>query len=238
MTRTAGKKEFQQGVLDALPTGLGYLSIGIAFGVVAAGAGLSVWVVGLMSLLIYGGSAQFAFVSLVAAGDPVYAIVLTVGLVNLRNMLMSLHATTYFEGAPLRHGLAIGSLITDESYGVLLGKVLAGEPVSLAWMHGNNLFSYGIWVTSTMLGALLGSLLPNPELLGLDFALLAMFVGLFSSQLLAMRQTNPHLKWFWILAAVGIGYILCSMVLSSSLAVLLATLLGCGMGVILSDETD
>lgn len=90
------EKGFIDGVRDAIPTALGYISIGIAFGVVAAAAKISAVEVGLMSLLIYGGSAQFAMVAMFAAQADLLTITMTVFLVNLRNMLMSLHATTIF----------------------------------------------------------------------------------------------------------------------------------------------
>ena len=56
------------------------------------------------------------------------------------------------------------------------------------WMHGNNLLSYGAWFLGTVLGTILGGLLPNPESFGLDFALVAMFIGIFSSQFLIMLR--------------------------------------------------
>lgn len=87
---------FRLGVKAAVPTALGYVAIGLAFGVVAAASGLSALEVGLMCALVYGGSAQFAMCALVVAGAGLGELTLTVFLVNLRNMLMSLHATTIF----------------------------------------------------------------------------------------------------------------------------------------------
>ena len=59
------EKNFQQGVRDALPTALGYISIGLACGVVASPY-LSPLEMGLMSLLVYAGASQFAMISLIA----------------------------------------------------------------------------------------------------------------------------------------------------------------------------
>ena len=67
----------------------------------------------------------FAMCALVVAGAGLGELTLTVFLVNLRNMLMSLHATTIFTKTNLWNQLGIGSLITDESYGVLLGRICA-----------------------------------------------------------------------------------------------------------------
>lgn len=236
MEKTAIRKSFLQGFQDAIPTALGYISIGVAFGVVAAASGVSALEVGLMSLLIYGGSAQFALVAMIVTKEPVISMVLTVFLVNLRNMLMSLHATTIFKENSLLQNILIGSLITDESYGVLLGEHVHNDHITAQWMHGNNILGYLAWFLATVGGCLLGSIIPNPEVLGLDFALVAMFIGIFASQLEAMRKTTKAMKIVWILLAVTVSYLLLSYVVSSSVAVLAATLIGCGTGVALDEH--
>lgn len=52
---------FLQGIKDCVPTLLGYISIGLAFGVVGIASGISVLEVFLLSVLVYAGSAQFIF---------------------------------------------------------------------------------------------------------------------------------------------------------------------------------
>ncbi|EFQ57048.1 AzlC family ABC transporter permease [Streptococcus downei] len=229
------EKGFREGLSDALPTALGYISIGIAFGVVASSAGLSAIEVGLMSLLIYGGSAQFAMVAMLVSGADLLTITLTVFLINLRNMLMSLHATTIFTKTPFFQNLLMASLITDESYGVLLGEHVHHKSITAAWMHGNNVIGYLAWFLSTVVGTLMGKLIPDPQVLGLDFALIAMFLGLLIFQFTAMISEGIR-KLCLILLAVAISYLLLTMVLSSSLAVLLSTLIGCSLGVILDGQ--
>ena len=209
---------FRLGVKAAVPTALGYVAIGLAFGVVAAASGLSALEVGLMCALVYGGSAQFAMCALVVAGAGLGELTLTVFLVNLRNMLMSLHATTIFTKTSLWNQLGIGSLITDESYGVLLGEYVHHKDISANWMHGNNIFSYLVWIVSSVVGCLIGSMIPNPELFGLDFALIAMF-------------GEGVRKLFLILLSIAMAYLSFSVILSESLAVLVATLVGCSVGV-------
>ena len=49
-----------------------------------------------MSILVYAGSAQFAMIGLFAQQAPVLAIALTVFLINIRNLLLGLHASTLF----------------------------------------------------------------------------------------------------------------------------------------------
>ncbi|MGT2749523.1 AzlC family ABC transporter permease [Streptococcus orisasini] len=230
------EKGFWEGMKAAAPTALGYISIGLAFGIVAAAAGLSPLEVGLMSLLVYGGSAQFAMVAMFVSGADLGTITLTVFLVNLRNMLMSLHATTIFTKSSLWQNIAIGSLITDESYGVLLGESVHNKNIQTSWMHGNNLLSYSAWVLASIVGTLLGSAIPNPEHFGLDFALIAMFIGLLVSQFDAMTITNSVRKVFLVLLVVAASFLVLSALTSEALAVLGSTLIGCGAGVILDES--
>lgn len=226
------EKGFIDGVRDAIPTALGYISIGIAFGVVAAAAKISAVEVGLMSLLIYGGSAQFAMVAMFAAQADLLTITMTVFLVNLRNMLMSLYATTIFTKTPFVQNILMTSLITDESYGVLLGENVHNKNITAAWMHGNNVIGYLAWALSTIIGTLMGSIIPNPEIFGLDFALIAMFIGLLVFQFEAMISEGLK-KLTLILIAVFVAYVVLTVFISESMAVLLATLIGCSVGVIL-----
>lgn len=228
-------KGFKEGLQDALPTALGYISIGLAFGIVASASGLSAVEVGLMSLLVYGGSAQFAMCAMLLARADLASVTLTVFLVNLRNMLMSLHATTIFTQTSFLNNIGISSLITDESYGVLLGENVHNKSIAASWMHGNNLLSYAAWVLSTIVGTLLGSIIPNPETFGLDFALIGMFIGLLVFQFEAMVSEGVK-KLGIILAAVAISFLVCAIFLSSALAVLVSTLIGCSVGVVLDER--
>ena len=227
------EKGFKEGVKASLPTALGYVSIGLACGVVGANSGLTPFQMGLMSLLVYAGSAQFVMCAMFVAGADLFSIVMTVFLINLRNFLMSLHATTIFTKSSLWQTICIGTLITDESYGVLLNEHVHHKNIGTAWMHGNNITGYIAWLFAVILGTALGSVIPNPETLGLDFALIAMFVSIFESQLAAMMQFVKLKNIGLILLAVTLSYFLLVIVISESLAVLLSTLIGCFAGVLL-----
>ena len=209
------EKDFWQGVKDALPTALGYISIGLACGVVASPY-LSPLEMALMSILVYAGAAEFAMIS----------------LINLRNMLMSLHTSSDFKDASLAHTIGIGSLLTDESYGVYLSEKLKTDTITVPWMHGNNLVGYVAWISATVLGTALGSLLPGPKAFGLDFALVAMFIGIFAAQFQGMQLTEKTKTMLLVLLAVTVSFFLFLFFVSQPLAVLAATLIGCFVGVV------
>ncbi|KFN90370.1 branched-chain amino acid transport protein [Tetragenococcus muriaticus PMC-11-5] len=110
---------FAEGIKACVPTILGYLGIGFALGVVGKGVGLSVFAIFLMSAIVYAGSAQFIICGLIAIQAPITSIIATVFLVNLRHFLMSLSVAPYFRQSSLLENIGIGTLLTDESYGVL-----------------------------------------------------------------------------------------------------------------------
>ena len=182
-------KSFKDGAKAAMPTALGYVSIGLACGIIGASYVSPLEMV-LMSSLVYAGSAQFAMLALLAIHAPVTAIALTVFLINLRLFLLGLHTSTFFRHASLLQNIGIGILLTDETYGVLLSEHVHTKYISLQWMYGNNITSYLAWFVGSVVGTTLGSLLPNPEMFGLDFALVSMFIGIFSSQFLVMLHTT------------------------------------------------
>ncbi|MEX2805499.1 AzlC family ABC transporter permease [Streptococcus sp. H31] len=230
------EKGFRDGVKASFPTALGYVSIGIACGVVGASSGLSPLEMGLMSVIVYGGSAQFVMCAMLLAQAPVFSIVLTVFLVNLRHFLMCLHAATIFKGRPLLQNITIGSLVTDESYGVLLGEYAHNKHITAAWMHGNNLTGYLTWIFAVFFSAVIGRYIPNPEIFGLDFALIAMFVAIFAAQLEVILMSEPLKKILTVLLAVTLTYLVLAVLISESLAVLLSTLAGCAVGVFLDEH--
>lgn len=229
------EKGFWEGAQAAMPTALGYISIGLACGIIGAPY-VTPLEMGLMSLFVYAGSAQFAMLALIAAKAPVAAIALTVFLINLRLFLLSLHASTYFRHTSLGHNIGMSSLLTDETYGVLMGELAHSDKVSPFWMHGNNLNSYVAWFVGTVAGTALGGLLPNPEMFGLDFALVGMFIGIFASQFQIMLRRISLKKLLLILSVVAVSFFVLLTLVSQSLAVLGATLLGCTMGVMVDGQ--
>lgn len=88
---------FKEGVNACVPTILGYAGIGLAAGVVGKSVGLSILEIGLMSIFIYAGSAQFIICGMLALHSPVSAIIFTTFLVNLRHFLMSMSVAPYFK---------------------------------------------------------------------------------------------------------------------------------------------
>jgi 4-azaleucine resistance transporter AzlC len=226
----SSEDSFLQGIKDCVPTLLGYLSIGFAAGVVGHTSGLSVLEITLMSILIYAGSAQFIIAGMVANHGSIAAIVFTVFIVNLRHLLLSAALSPYFRHLTTLKTMMIGSLLTDETFGVSINKASNQTSLSEKWMNGLNVTAYLNWIFATMAGAFFGQWITNPEKFGLDFALSAMFIGLLVLQLLGRKKLARDLIVVISAVVIVVGI---SMVTSGSVAVIIATISAATIGVLI-----
>jgi len=137
--------------------------------------------IGLMSLLVYAGSAQFIGISMLSAGAGIIPIIITTFTINLRHMLMSSSLSTFMRN------LGIGKLslfaygVTDESFALNTARFRDGNwdwRRALVLNHTSNL----AWIISTVAGGFSGRFIPAGAL-GIDYALIAMFVCLLVFQL-------------------------------------------------------
>lgn len=125
---------FLQGIKDCIPTLLGYISIGLAFGVVGSASGLKLFEIALLTILVYAGSAQFIFCALILSGTPASAIIFTIFIVNLRHFLMSLTLAPNFTNYSVIRNIGFGTLLTDETFGVAITKIMRTKKISGKWM--------------------------------------------------------------------------------------------------------
>lgn len=224
------KGDFLQGIKDCIPTLLGYLSIGFAAGIIGKTSGLSITEIALMSILLYAGSAQFILAGMVAAGHSAAAMIITVFFVNLRHFLLSAALSPYFRHLSPARNMLIGSLLTDETFGVAIGHATTRSALSEKWMHGLNLTAYLNWIAANFAGAFLGHWIVEPEQLGLDFALPAMFIGLLVLQMLSRGQwaVDICVAICAVIAVIGIGWFA-----SGSMGIIVATVVGATVGMVM-----
>lgn len=137
------KEEWLAGTRSAVPIMLGYVPVGIAYGVMARQAGLNTWQTVLMSLTVYGGASEMMAAGMVAQGAAVLTIVLTTFILNLRHIIMSTCVFNQMQGGrlPVRMLAAFG--VTDETFAVYttaaLGISLYAMFIGLLMpgLHGN-----------------------------------------------------------------------------------------------------
>lgn len=215
--------------MAAWPICLGYIPIGLSFGVLAQKAGLHPFGIGMMSLFVFAGSSQFIAVSMLAAGASPVAIILAAFTVNLRHFLMS-SSLAMFLGRTSKKLLSLFAYgVTDESFAVNLFRFRQGGwdiKRALAVNHIANL----AWVASTLLGGYGGKLIPE-RAFGIDYALNAMFICLLVFQLRGKKYVitamlSGALAVMLALVLPGNAYI----VLASILAATLVVVVGAGNG--------
>ncbi|MCS0542761.1 AzlC family ABC transporter permease, partial [Aeromonas veronii] len=203
----------------------------IAMGIVGAASNLSILEVALLSVLVYAGAAQFIICALLVSGSPLSVIVFTTFIVNLRHFLLCMTLAPSFKNYSLLKNIGIGTLVTDESFGVAANKIAKREMINASWMNGLNLTAYIFWILSCTLGAIFGKWISNPEVLGLDFSLTAMFLALLVLQLESMERGK--LKFYLsLIAYVILSMLILCMFVPSYIAILLSTMIVATIGVV------
>ncbi|UXR69613.1 MULTISPECIES: AzlC family ABC transporter permease [unclassified Staphylococcus] len=223
---------FKQGVKDCIPTLLGYAGIGFSFGVVGITSGFNIFEIALLSILIYAGAAQFIVIALMVVHTPVWVIVLTALIVNSRMFLLSMTLAPSFKHETLGHRIGIGTLLTDETFGVAITPYSRGEIIGRNWMYGLNITAYLFWILTTILGAALGDFVSQPEMFGLDYAIIAMFVFLAAAQLEGVHKSKIRLYLLLILVVIVLMLVL-SLFMPSYLAIMIASILTATLGMVI-----
>ncbi len=221
------KREALVGLIRAVPIILGYLPIGLAFGVLASTAGLSVYSAAAMSVFVFAGSAQLISVGLISAGASVFAITLTVFLVNLRHLLMSASLAPYLRELKAWQQVLFSYQLTDESFAVHSTYFRQVGTPSFTQLFALNLSAQLAWVTGTVFGAWVGGQLAfDTEVYGIDFALPAMFIALLVMQI----EKRKHVYIALLAAALGLCFYLLGF---SQLYIILATVIAATCGTLI-----
>lgn len=172
--------EFLHGCRDILPLILGAIPFGIIFGTLAIGAGLSGWQAMGMSLLVFAGSAQFIAVTLITGGVGAAVVLLTTFVVNLRHALYSAAMQPFVRHLPNRWRIPLAFWLTDEAYAVIQHRYARDDdsPHRHWFFLGAALTMYLGWQLSTLVGIAFGKAVPDIASWGLDFAMIATFIGI------------------------------------------------------------
>lgn len=220
-----GKKELLAGSKAAIPIVLGYLPIGVAYGLLAVKAGLNIKETVSMSIFVFAGSSQLICVNMLSAGAGIMPIIVMTFLVNLRHILMSASLSLHFKQTSKRLLPLLGFIITDESFAVGSSGLKEQERKGVYFL-GLGVTAYLGWAISSWLGSTLGGIFNIAELPGVDFVLPAMFI------VLLVMQISKHLD---ILVSIfsGILSILFIYILPVNWNIILATVLAAICGVII-----
>ena len=207
--------------VTAVSLGVGFATglYGISFGALSVAAGLDLWQTMALSLLMFSGGSQFAFIGVVATGAGVVPAILSAWLLGVRNGFYAIRMNPVLSVRALLKPVA-AQLTIDESNAVsLLGEPDRKKERLGFWLTGIAVFIF--WNVFTFVGAVVGSQLGNPTDWGLDAAAAAAFLGLIWPRL---NQSKL------LVLAVASAFVATSLsaILPAGIPVLLTALLAVG----------
>lgn len=204
------RQVIRQGLSVAIATG----AYGVSFGALGVASGLTIPQTVLLSILLFSGGSQFALAGVLGAGGTGTAAVATSTMLGIRNGLYGLQVSRLLQARGWRRLLA-AHLTIDESTAVAVAQPEPAMSRLGFWVTGGGVFIG--WNLTTLLGALVGSQLGEPETYGLDAAAVAAFCALLWPRL---GETTTRLV---ALAAAAIALAL-SPITAAGVPVLAATL--------------
>jgi 4-azaleucine resistance transporter AzlC len=173
------KSEYLSGGKATLPLVLGAIPFALLFGTLAPNSGLSALATIAMSVLVFAGSAQFIVLALIAVQAPLEVILLTTFVVNLRHLLYATALTQYVKHLPLAWRALLAFGLTDESFVNMSQRYQQADKINAHYFYlGSISCFYSVWVTFTILGLILGSLIPDMSSWGLEFAMSVTFIAM------------------------------------------------------------
>jgi len=150
---------------------------GVSFGALAVASGLDVWQTCVLSLLMFTGGSQFAFVGVFAAGGvaALPSAIASAALLGVRNIAYGMRMSPIVGTTPARRAGAAHFTI-DESTAVAVSQSVPRLRQLGFWVTGLGIFLG--WNLTTLVGALVGDVLGDPRTWGLDAAAAAAFLAL------------------------------------------------------------
>lgn len=192
------KKAAKYALVKTIPILLGYLFLGIAFGLLLQQqAGLGVFWVFLISALIYAGSMQFALVGILTGGLSYITTAVMTLFINSRHAFYGLTFIERFKKMGKSYPYMVFSL-TDETYSLLCSMARPSDFTDREWKAATlftAFFDQCYWVAGSILGAVIGQLI-HFNTKGIDFAMTALFVVICVDQWKAARTHIPALTGF------------------------------------------
>lgn len=168
----------------------GYIVLGAGFGIVLETKGLGlIWAVA-MSVFIYAGSMQYVAIELITGGASLITTALTTLMVNARHLFYGISMVDKYKGAGKKKPYLIFAL-TDETYSLVCSDESVKD-VNNKYLYyfTVSLLNQIYWITGTVIGSLSGRMI-NFSTEGIDFALTALFVTIFTEQWISEKNHGP-----------------------------------------------
>jgi 4-azaleucine resistance transporter AzlC len=220
-------QSFRLGFVDTIIVWPGVAPFGMVYAVSALAAGLSFVETLGMSLIVFAGASQFTAVGLFASGAHPLSIIAATAIINARHLLLAASTAAYIRRAPAWLRAVVAFQLTDETYAVGVQR-FARQGGDAWYQFGSNVSLYVVWAASTITGALLGALIPNPGALGLDLIFPLTFIA-FTMPMMRDRINRSVIAVAAVVSVLsalylpGSWYVLTTGLLASAVGALLAT---------------
>ena len=176
----------------SIPVLLGYLAIGMAFGLLLSNAGYPIWLAFFMSLWMYAGAGQYIAVGLFATGTTLLEACLIQFVVNARHIAYGFSMINRIPKNFFKPYIIFS--MTDETF-ALLSSLPSGEKEGLPppgkerdrFIFYVSILDHGYWITGSIIGAAIGTIIPF-SLEGIGFALTALFIVLMIEQIYRVKK--------------------------------------------------
>ena len=186
------KKVIKPAFTATLPVMAGYLILGFGFGIIIKANGYSIALAAAMSIFIYAGSMQYVAIGLMTGGASLITTALTTLMVNIRHLFYGVSMLEKYQQTGKAKPYLIFAL-TDETYSLVCGDLPNIAPKDRTHYELLvSLLNHLYWIVGSVAGAVAGSLIQfNSQ--GIDFALTALFLTVFTDQWLNSRKHGPAL---------------------------------------------
>ena len=228
------KTDFLKGLKAGIPIGLGYLSVAIAFGIMGSKLGLHIWQTLLISMLTLTSAGQLAGLNIMINPGLYLEMLITQSTINIRYSFMSISLSqkidSKFKGI---YKWLLGFFITDEIFAVAISK----EKVSRSFFFGLGVLPYIGWASGTLIGAIIGSVLPIFVMNALSIALYGMFVAIIVPVIKNNKETFL-IVLISIILSVLFHYLPILKEVSSGIAISVCAVLSAILGAILFPKKE
>ncbi len=218
-------QSFRQGIRDSALIVIAVAFFGVAYGVLALGAGFSPWLATFSSVMIVSGAAQFAMIGLLAAG-PVPVLLAAVGL-GLRHLPMSAALAGMIGPQSLGTRLRLSFILVDETFGLTVRADNAGVEDLVAYKTAADVMLYGSFVAGTIAGSWFGGAI-DPEAVGIGVLFPLLFLGL------AAPMIHNRRDWIVVGAAVAAS-VVATVLLPPAWQVTVAAIVASAVGMVVGE---
>ncbi len=190
-------KEYLRGLRAGIPIALGYLSVSFTFGIIAVKNGFTWWEALVISMTCVTSAGQFSGIKTMMIPGQYLDMIISQLTINVRYSFMSISLSQKvnerFKGV---WRWIFGFMMTDEIFAVAVSEA----SVSRSFMAGLASLPYIGWSLGTLLGAILGNVLPASVMSALGLAIYGMFVAIVVPE---MKKVRPVIIIVVIAAAIS-----------------------------------